>query len=57
MERLVYKDKEIEVKSYSRAGEIFCNNLSLSVNKSKELEMFYEGPTTMFLKFKMCIVP
>ena len=50
MERLVYKGKDIEVKSYSRAGEIFWNHLSvsdwepLSVKKikSKELEMFYD---------------
>ena len=41
MERLVYKGKDIEVKSYSRAGEIFWNHLSesdwepLSVNKVK----------------------
>ena len=41
MERLVYKGKDIEVKSHSRAGEYFWNHLSvsdwepLSVNKVK----------------------
>ena len=41
MERLVYKGKDIEVKSYSSAGEFFWNHLSVSdwgppsVNKVK----------------------